>query len=296
METNAVLNHHRAVLDREREFIIAHQKELVSQCSGFARVLEVISGIAAGKRPEDFTRQYVWPRIGAKLFDVINGVMSGKDVADRFDQALHIIGSIVVPMCDMSTTATTARAAAYINEYPGRCKDTERTFHDTLQQAKHGNYAGQSQVRVYHSAAGVPLVLQKETQYASGLALAPFTITDSEMHVNVEATGFAHVPAGTVVGLRSEQGNRSGNRKRKGCQYSTWTVDGPVALRPVRLSAWAYADPLDRAIFAVETTNMGSLDGYNLERGARLTGHSLGDFQNAAGNIMEFCGVATARD
>lgn len=177
----------------------------------------------------------------------------------------------------------------------GTCTRVESTFGQLLAQVK-GKKSYHPKVSVYFDpATQKPIIIRKTYDNTSGLALAP-----------ISADG-VYIPQGTVVGFpyRYDAGHETadgqfelvGKSQQGGAAYASYALGPDAGIEPMRLTAWAFDDPLDRTLFAVraEASVNGGYDikEYDRQRANMLQKTSLADFQQAAARIMEMTGVTT---
>jgi hypothetical protein len=189
-----------------------------------------------------------------------------------------------------ATVETTVDYRAYP---PHHCTGAETFFAAVVRQT-----AGQSvesvykqrRAVVYTSPAGEPIALQKSYEAKTIVTLEPIAVNELVF------------PAGTIMGVDSMTLTHEGEYipvADEALQVRTLrTEDVPFKLTPTRLSAWAYSDPLDRALFAAYAYSAYD-DGerefrYNRRRGDLLTALSIDDFRETAHQIMELCSADTS--
>lgn len=183
----------------------------------------------------------------------------------------------------------TNQVAATITNHSS-CPDAEKYFTSALRHVNRlyqGDRTRQHRrVSVYVDQDYAPIALRKHTESSTALLLQPVRHTESGIVF----------PVGTIVGVASTQTEptpppligsfspyKSGN-------FGVQTFDASEGLTvfPLRLSPWAYSDPLDRALFGVNSPEPGIL-GYDTARANLVTGVQIGDFQEAATHIIELC-------
>ncbi len=174
------------------------------------------------------------------------------------------------------------------------CPQTEPTFIGALQQVidlAEGkkvpraslNRAFHRTISTYHAEDGTPLILRKRNNIGLGLILEDMRLDDA-----------ATLPAGTVVGFdRKTNGAHleqswcykpPAKRSVEGFKLQSFIMDSQLAVRPLRITPWAYDNPLDRAVFGIDGPG-------NIDRGraTQVAAYSIEDFRAAAATIMELC-------
>jgi len=159
------------------------------------------------------------------------------------------------------------------------CTDAENSFWDTYNQvsgAMPSNRKMQSILSVYYDQDGNLLALGKKRKEASSLLLAPIGIEDD-----------VFLPAGTIVGIEHGGLKQAGRHDYGDWHAKAYLVAGQPHLQPIRLSAWAYDNPLDRTLFAVSRDS----ERYDDERAAIVTSLTLDDFRAVGAQILSDCGI-----
>ncbi len=167
----------------------------------------------------------------------------------------------------------------------GICSEAEGFFCDVVDQIVDGRNRGQTTVSVFHDATGVPLLLKKSYKENSALALVPISVGS---YGTLPASLLAAVPQNNIrKTVRIVHGDRT---------FQTHEVDETAfAITPMRMSAWAYDDPLDQALFTVVPrygNEPGLIDSIDMGLVRRIEDKNLKDFQEAAAKVMQLCGVA----
>lgn len=174
----------------------------------------------------------------------------------------------------------------------GSCGEAEYKFCSALEQIRGLRVSGadfHDRISVYYDPeTQVPLLLRKQKDESSAITLQPITV------------GQAYLPPGTYVGIVSRHQNDGplvAQTNQDKAMIQAYELQTDLMVDPLRLSPWAYSTSQDQALFAVNAeydAYSGELNyvNYNAARGRMITDVSLGDFQEAATEVMKMCGVA----
>lgn len=164
------------------------------------------------------------------------------------------------------------------------CIAAELYFTDALQQVGERRYISQSRVTMYHDQNGAPVLLRKSEDVSSALTLC-----------GIEISGVPIVP-GTIVGVdkrASKEKTGSLQFEYQGFEIATHLLQPDLLVNPIRISPWAYPNPLDRALFAMSSYGAQSAK-VDRDRQERVVPYSLEDFHRCAHVISELCSVASS--
>jgi len=161
------------------------------------------------------------------------------------------------------------------------CDDSEDYFYDSASQLARDHYVGHRRISVYRDEEGRPLLYRKSHVESTALSLVPLSLHDM------------YVPPGSIVSVGSD--TEVALTARHPCKYydvEVYTLGGGgrLPVNPLRLSAWAFSDPLDRALFACEG-NPQPYE-YDVAKGEMLQAVTLANFMAASLRIIELCGMA----
>lgn len=194
---------------------------------------------------------------------------------------LTYLGSVLLPRTRANFSGDPAPATLTFGSGLAACADAEGYFYDAGRQVFGRKYRTQPQVSIYCGTDGRPLAFRKSKSESSALTLEPLL-----------ASGMT-LPAGTIVGLDKDRTTQTGeairSRSKQRFKLKTYQVDGPIEVTPLRLSAWAYREPLDRAIFGFYD-DRGELY-YDAGRGQKARELDIEDFRRAACMVTSACGV-----
>lgn len=163
------------------------------------------------------------------------------------------------------------------------CSEAEPMFVGALRQLAGGqategdDYASHERLSAYHAPDGTPIALRKQRTDSSALLLRPVSIN-----------GTVTAPAGTIVDVVGTTECTGQAELRDGTRLTTYQVTDETQLSPLRISPWAHAEPLDRALFGVEAALERPY--VDLTRAREVASIALSDFHEAATQIMAQCG------
>lgn len=264
----AVLRHYSAVQQLE---IDAFDSGILERATYLCRT----SDIAQDIKDKTVKNTHIYPRLGLRLLsrafeDLNKHGLTNKEMAAKF------ISKELLPLCGLDVADDAADMKIDISGgIRGACEQAEYYFKDSLSQIRSGHNKAQPRISVYHTPEGVPLALRKTSDESTALILESSAV----------------IPAGTIASVGPRMNSRiSGVRCFMHSIFETYEVNEPLAILPIRLSAWAYENPLDRALFAVE--HWEEEPHYDSERANIVKGACLADFKQASRQLMEMCGVA----
>lgn len=164
------------------------------------------------------------------------------ELAERRRSAQHIARFIDKKLLALSRLAPEQpdHEAGLAHESRDCCSQAERHFQSALNQLETGSPEGHSKVSIYHDDHGEPLLLRKKIAESTALTLVPLALDNMV------------VPPGAIVSVDNRANRRQSGQVDHG-RFSVHSYQAGPDLRvnPLRLSAWAYDDPLDRGLFAV---------------------------------------------
>lgn len=172
------------------------------------------------------------------------------------------------------------------------CSDAEMHFGDVVKQVagEETYWQEHKRISVYLDADERLLGIRKSEDISTMLALRAFSLSD------------AYIPAGTIVGIAGGELVRT--LEQKSVQMSDEVGSMPftiaavqfpsrrIGLRPLRHSAYAYAQDTDRGLFAIETASSDGSVEYYRDRLKVVTETTLRDFALTAKKLLDLCDVA----
>lgn len=274
MICSAVLEHHKATLEAEREYFQENRNEIESAASGLSLTHYKIRNYARGG---SFPIMFTAPRPSHTLMKVAFSEIGRNPTSPRHIQsALRLTQRFLMPMAGIKTQPNPV-PGKYINNPISNCHEAEYNFVDTLEQITTGGNASlQPTISVFHNADGEPITLRKRYDVSSAI-----TLRDVEIRGGL-------VPAGTIVGMGAIS-TETGQAMVDDCRYTTYEIDEQVAICPTRPSPWVYDDPLDRAVFGLRFWSNELR--YDPQRAETVVQYAMPDFVAAAHMIMSECGV-----
>lgn len=167
------------------------------------------------------------------------------------------------------------------------CADAELHFNYARRQmfAPVNPLYEHSHVSVYHDQHGSPIFLRKRWNASTALALVAMRLEGSDLDI----------PAGTIVNLgtfgpeevTAEKTVISPQSKRTVTLLRLISFDAKKdSVMPLRHSAWAYTDPLDRALFATAGEHATIMSQDRLDM---LTDYSLEDYRALSSRLAKLC-------
>jgi hypothetical protein len=159
----------------------------------------------------------------------------------------------------------------------GSCKLADEYFVDAAAQTlgRNRRFGTQARITVYHDSNLLPVLLRKDRDESSSLTLT-----------SMQNDNGLVIPPGSIVYYNEKVTNPP--VIQKGVSLCAQPFDNEQALSFLRLSAFAYDDPIDRALFATEGFggDMLRIDG---EKAQKILEYDLDDFRTAARIIVDLC-------
>jgi hypothetical protein len=231
---------------------------------------DIIVNVRAHQWDEDLREKYPRPSL-VILSDLYSEPQATDEVAPSYQRAVREITDL-----SLKDAAHVDAAFKLSNDDANNCLEAEGFLRDAMQQVRRRRPMGQSRVAVYHSEDGVPILLRKRKKESTALSL-----------VNLSVGGM-YVPAGTIMALKEYTLALlpDGQRRAHDTSYATYKIDHTFGIRPLRISAWAYPEAIDRALFGFHDASW--LDTKRAQMAMRYT---IDDFREAAAKIMAMCQV-----
>jgi|GEM_PF-3609323 len=223
---------------------------------------------------EGFYSSEVSPRPAVRLVHAAYEELPVRKNTSR--QVTKFIGGTLIPLAQLPDRRPDQQVKLGDDDDRGCCPRAESYFHSALEQLRSRWFEGHSRLSVYHDAEGTPLLLRKKVDESTGLTLAPLALKNMVL------------PPGTIVTVGS-----AANKQQTGfirhSQFSihSYSADDSLELTPLRLSAWAYDDPLDRALFATYGHMSNGAGYYSPAKAVMLARTELSDFIVAADEVIE---------
>lgn len=223
--------------------------------------------------------EVIYPRQGLRLFAAaFTELFFAKG---QKPQLATFITEDLMPICGLAPPTNEIQTVIG-GERRDPCKDAETYFVECLSQINGQSEGRQTRISVYHTPEGTPLAIRKSYEQSTALTLQPAEL----------------IPAGTIASIsynkRAKTTGKTTLSRDYYCSLATYQVDGELELAPLRISPWAYDDPIDRALFAVTDNGQGKPH-YSERRAELITGHNLDDFRQAADQVMQLCGVKSVQ-
>lgn len=209
--------------------------------------------------------------------------------------ALHRIRSVLGEIASTEPTLTVSRLGnSHASFTWSMCSNAEHYFAVAVDQIEAEFTTGRNrEISVYHDDGGNPLFLRKKLDVSTALTLD-----------DMEFEGIP-VPPGTIVAMRpNDYYNdtnavtgmfRSKDDEKPVSTFRTIRFDSDIdAILPLRLSAFAFPDPMDRALFAAQEIQINPKYGDVALNVARLNDridYDLPRFQKAAHTLLDACGI-----
>ena len=286
MSQNATLARLENVVADELDQIDSHQDELLGDT--YAKrgdpVKHYISKTILGGSHEGwyFTNQTT----PTPLMDIMAEMFI--NMAERDHSADPQLLSFVTAQAEPFIAAHENPLSARINfkrNNSEACESAEGYFNAALKQVRSLRSHGQRIVSAYHDSTGSPILFRKSNLESTALTLVP-----------IHTAGIV-LPPGTIVGVSNgESTEQAGVDEHLNYTFKSIQLSDEDTIMPVRLSPWAYADPIDRSMFACEGQVLGGKKSsipkdvwYNRYRAEMLRRTSIEDFTAAAAKIVEFC-------
>ncbi len=197
-------------------------------------------------------------------------------------QLKRIVRHILERLCDPLPEAR--QQGELVFEAGDYCGFAERGFASACWQINGDDEPAQHQlISVYHTAAGLPVFLRKNTDVSTALVLE-----------SIDAGGLLVAP-GTIAKLAADMDDHLTGEVTLGAalnRYKLRTYELPATAKfeAGRLSAWAFSDPNDRILFAIDHWDEDTIE-YQATKTREVTVLELDDFRAAAAHVMELCGT-----
>ncbi|MCA9330025.1 hypothetical protein KDA11_05225 [Candidatus Saccharibacteria bacterium] len=158
------------------------------------------------------------------------------------------------------------------------CSSAEWRFYSMLKKVNQQTDDEHRLITVYYDDRQ-PVFIQKNRGSLTALNLVPLRIAG------------CYVPTGTIVEISSSVSSVINARHKyvDGSQYISMPLYD-VGISPIRISSWAYQDPLDRALFACQKQSDDQIE-INHQTLQKVTSVDIEDFRQAAKVVMSFTGV-----
>lgn len=218
------------------------------------------------------------------------------DINDRpadSRRSSQLLGNFVLPALNTTASEKTIAATQSTNDDTSiACIQTEARFVGALKQINSRSYQLQNRVSVIVDETGTPVLFRKGSAESTALTLC-----------NLKVDGCIF-PPGTIVDIRGNNENNpthtiqnklNGHRER----LDVFAIPDDLTAAPVRLSPWAFHDPLDRAIFGMsggiirEGSDLQASQDlhFNPSRADIAVSYEIGDFRDAASQVLVLCGA-----
>lgn len=205
----------------------------------------------------------------------------------------QLLGNFVLPGLRTTASERLIVASQSTNDNTNiACVQTEARFVGALKQIKTRSYRLQSRVSVTVDETGTPVLFRKGNAESTALTLC-----------NLEVGGCIF-PPGTIVDVRDNNENNPTHTKRNKLnghreQLDVHAIPEDLTAAPVRLSPWAFDDPLDRAIFGMSggiirgasDLQMSKDSSFEASRAEIAQTYNISDFRDAANQVLLLCGA-----
>ncbi len=283
MRTRDAVRHARRTARQDIETISANRAELMHGARHLSGVREDIENYLPLDDPGSF-RIHPWaPRPGAVLLNTAFREMRAQ-MARPAASRLKFVSDVLVPLAGISPQTAT-HEGIWIRSGSAACSMAETRFLAALHQIRKLSDMGQKKLSSYHDEAGNPVLFRKSNGESTAINLAPIALGED-----------AVIPAGTVLGLGDNMnGQQTGEYTGSGFTLATFAVPQVLEITPIRVSAWAYDNPADRAVFGLPRSRV---DAIREDCGRTPEGFiehtALDDYADASQRIAELCGDPNA--
>lgn len=208
-------------------------------------------------------------------------------------RASNLLGNFVLPgLKTIASEGVIVASQSTSIDTSIACIQTEARFVGALKQINTRSYQLQNRVSVTVDETGTPVLFRKGNAESTALTLC-----------NLEV-GECVFPPGTIVDIRDNNENNPTHTRRNKLNGHRERLDvhalpDEFTAAPVRLSPWAFDDPLDRAIFGMS----GGIDrqgsdlqiprssSFEASRAEIAQAYSIDDFRDAANQVLLLCGA-----
>jgi hypothetical protein len=194
-----------------------------------------------------------------------------------------VINQILLPMLSLEIDPDKPVQGQITDIDVNTCSDAEQFFADTVKQVNSGRWYHQKKITTYTDSYGEAVALRKSNESSSAVTL--------------KSTNFKGIvfPPGMIVGVNNNMNNpkyQIGEKQRANDILEAYEINGPLVSIPRRLSAYAFFNPLDRALFAA----WGTIKNPRVESSDRvrlLERYTLQRITNAADRVVNICDPKT---
>lgn len=269
MKKQDVLRHLDEVVEKDISTVREQSDELVAASANLPCSRAVLEAIITGGNGA-LVSEHSAPRPSLRL------LMAGYGDFEKAPtpEVARFVQERLFPLVGLEELTEPLSADAGSLRYGVGCDEAEDRFYSSASQLASGHYVGHRKISTYCDADGRPLLYRKSFAESTALSLVPLSIYDM------------YIPPGTIVAVDpSMDVASSGYRARPYHEIEAYTVRDRLALNPVRLSAWAFDDPLDRSLFACEGNPTPYQ--YDAAKGYMLEAVALSNFASASRRITE---------
>ncbi len=267
LETTTFQLHEKSVIDHERLALLDLPKSV-------SKLVNSVGVAAVGSRMLQSTPTPLL-QLTSEFLTIVS--MDTTPSSDKEAYA-HVLRDFILPLTRARIEKPRAEAD-FGGTYNNSCPVAERSFADLVAQVKNPRQKDltyrNDKVSTYLSNTGVPMLLRKTVDVSTALSL-----------VDIEMPGLV-LPAGTIVNIDHEGTSQIAERVKYGATYKTFEFGGTPKIRPLRLSPWAFDDPMDMTLFADRAIKNPTVPDF--EDTGKLVHLGIKDFRQAALRVMEFC-------
>ncbi len=205
----------------------------------------------------------------------------------------QLLGNLILPGLKTTASNTVIVATQSTNDDTSiACVQTEAKFVGALKQVNSRSYQLQNRVSVTVDETGAPVLFRKGNAESTALTLC-----------NLEVGGCIF-PPGTIVDIRDNNENNPTHTMRNKLngykeRLDVHALPDEFTAAPVRLSPWAFDDPLDRAIFGMSGGIIKEDSGLQISKDSSFEAsraeiaqvYNIGDFRDAANQVLLLCGA-----
>ena len=277
MHKPEIFKHARELAVQDMQAITENDSELMQGAIHLPTVRDEIEGMQE-RTPGSFFIEGRSPRPGLLL---LNSALKEMFAQERRPSSgkLRFMSQLLVPLAGINPQVPVYESG-WTSKKGDACSMAEWRFIDALQQVKWLRTIGQPIVSTYHDEDGSPILFRKSDYESTAINLKALAMGDDIV-----------LPAGTIVAVSNTMNrNPTGQRKGRSFTLASYALPQTINIAPIRISPWAYDDPIDRATFALAGNGLIG-EGYYYDRGESMNfqRYSLEDYAEASRQIIELC-------
>lgn len=283
MRTRDVVKHARRTARQDIETINTNRAELMHGARHLRNVREDIEDYLPLDDPDSFHISRWSPRPGALLLHTAFREMRAQ-MAKPAASRLKFTNDVLVPLAGITPQVAT-HEGTWSRSSSAACGMAEHHFLSALRQVRELRDARHDRMSTYLDESGSPVLFRKSYYESTAISLTGIALGED-----------AVIPAGTILGLGDNMNRQqTGEYDGGGFTLATFAVPQVLQIAPIRVSAWAYDNPADRAVFGLPQGRVGALKEDCRRTPEEFIEHTaLDDYADASQRIVELCAEPNA--